>query len=84
MRVGFSVPKKRFRLSVQRHRIRRLLSEAWRLQKQPLYEAIPHGKQLQLFLIFADGKLPEYELVRQAVKDSIDKLIKLQGAQKDA
>lgn len=78
------MPKKRFRLSVHRHRIRRLLVEAWRLQKQPLYEAIPKEKQLQLFLIFADGTIPEYNVVEKAVGMGIDKFIKMQGAAKDA
>ena len=84
VRVGFSVPKKRFRLSVHRHRIRRLLAEAWRLQKGPLYAAIPAENQLQLFLIFADGSMPEFETIHKAVKEGIDKLANMQEAQKDA
>jgi ribonuclease P protein component len=78
VRVGFSIPKKKFRLSVHRHRVRRLMVEAWRLQKQALYDTIPAGKQLQVFLIFADATMPEYSLVEKAVKEAIDKLIKVQ------
>jgi len=75
--VGFSIPKKRFRSSVHRHRIRRLIAEAWRLQKHDLYAAIPAEKQLQVFLIFADSTMPEFETIQKAVKEGIDKLVKL-------
>ncbi|OJW82097.1 MAG: ribonuclease P protein component [Bacteroidetes bacterium 46-16] len=77
VRVGFSIPKKRFRSSVHRHRIRRLIAEAWRLQKHDLYAAIPAEKQLQVFLIFADSTMPEFETIQKAVKEGIDKLVKL-------
>lgn len=80
MRVGFSIPKKKFRLSVQRHRVRRLMAEAWRLQKQALYTSVPADKQLQVFLIFTDATMPEYSLVEKAVSEAIDKLIKVQEA----
>ncbi len=74
MQVGFSVPKKKFRSSVQRHRIRRLMAEAWRLHKHLLYAHIPEDRQLHLFLIFTDIKMPEYELVQAAVVKGIGKL----------
>lgn len=74
VRVGFSVPKKRFRQSVRRHRIRRLLAEAWRLNKQPLYLSIPAESQLHLFLIFNGDSLPTYTEVETAVIKVIQKL----------
>jgi ribonuclease P protein component len=73
-RIGFSVPKKKFRLSVHRHRITRLLREAWRLNKHDLYAIIPPGKQLHLFLIFTDKEMPEFEKVQAAVIKAIEKL----------
>jgi ribonuclease P protein component len=74
VRAGFSVPKKKFRSSVNRHRIRRLVVESWRLNKHLLYPAIPDDKQLHLFFIFTDIKMPEYETVRAAVVKGIGKL----------
>ena len=77
MQVGFSVPKKKFRSSVHRHRIRRLMAEAWRLNKHALYPAIPAGQQLHLFLIFTDVTMPDYEVVKDSVIKGIDKLLTL-------
>lgn len=77
MRIGFSVPKKRFSSSVDRHRIRRLMSEAWRLNKKALYTNLPAETQLQLFFIFTGDKLPEYTEVENAVIKLIEKLLQL-------
>ena len=73
--AGFSVPKKKFRSSVHRHRIRRLMVEAWRLHKHVLYPLIPVDKQLHLFLIFTDNRMPDgYEPVKEAIVKGLDKL----------
>nr|WP_276133705.1 ribonuclease P protein component [Flavipsychrobacter sp. JY13-12] len=75
VRVGFSVPKKKHRLSVTRHRIRRLMAEAWRLQKQELYPAIPEDTQIQLFILYTDTTAnPTQEQVMKAVLKGMGKL----------
>ena len=74
VQIGFSVPKKKFGSSVKRHRIRRLMVEAWRLNKHTLYPAIPADKQLHIFLIFTHTELPEYAIVEGAVVKGIGKL----------
>jgi ribonuclease P protein component len=79
VRAGFSVPKKKFRKSVHRHRITRLLREAWRLNKHSLYETIPANKQLHIFLVFNDKELPEYNIVLEAVIKGIEKLKEVTG-----
>lgn len=73
-RIGFSVPKKKFRKSVHRHRITRLMREAYRLNKHELYTAIPVGKQLHLFFIFTDTTLPDINVVTTAVLKGIAEL----------
>jgi ribonuclease P protein component len=75
-RAGFSAPKKRFKRAVDRGRVKRLLREAWRLQQPELYEHIPEGQQLQVFLLFTDANLPEYPQVFEAVGKAVDKLQK--------
>jgi hypothetical protein len=74
VQAGFSVPKKKFKSSVKRHRIRRLMVEVWRHHKHTLHAAIPPGQQLHLFLIFTDTKLPDLALVQKAIIAGVDKL----------
>ena len=78
--AGFSVPKKKFRSSVHRHRVRRLMVEAWRLNKHVLYDVIPADKQLHMFFMFTGKEMPEYEPVKEALTKAITQLItKLQS-----
>jgi ribonuclease P protein component len=64
--TGFSVPKKKFKKSVDRHRIRRLMSESWRLNKYLIYPCISLQQQIHLFLIYTGTALPDFETVRTA------------------
>ncbi len=82
VQVGFSIPKKRIRKAVGRNRVRRLLKEAWRLQKHPLYQAIPEGLQLHCFLIYTGPPLLTFPEAQAAVQKLQQKLIpKLQPRQ---
>lgn len=74
VRVGFSVPKKKFRKSVHRHRLRRLMVEAWRLNKQELYDVVPEGKQLHLFILYTSPEMQDYATVAAAVQKGIGQL----------
>jgi ribonuclease P protein component len=50
LQVMFSVSKKRFKKSVQRNRIKRLMRECWRINKSPLTEKInKHEKHTKSF-----------------------------------
>lgn len=68
------MPKKKFRKSVQRHRLRRLMIEAWRLNKQELYEAVPEGQQLHLFILYASPEMLDYPTLATAVQKGIEQL----------
>lgn len=74
VRVGFSVPKKKFRKAVERNRVKRLLREAWRLNKHKLYEAVPPECHLHIFLIFTDSTLPDIQIANATVIKGIEKL----------
>lgn len=59
---------------MQRNRIKRLMREAWRLQKGGLYATIPSDIQWHLFLLFTDKEMPDYAVVMQKMAAVIEKL----------
>ncbi len=79
VRLGVSAPKRAFRRAHDRARVKRLLREAWRLQKAALYDAVAGGLQLHVFLLYTGKELPEAPTVQAAVARAIDWL-KKQGA----
>lgn len=67
-----SVPKKRFRHAVDRNRMKRLVREAYRLNKHILWDAL-EGKDCRLMLAFVciTDTLPTYHAVEKSVKKSL-------------
>lgn len=76
--VGFSVPKRFYKQATDRNRVKRLMREAYRKNKWPLYEHLL-AKQLKVSLLFVfKGKtIPDQNTVNQAVITCLQKLIKL-------
>jgi len=75
------VPKKKFRNAVDRNRVKRLLREAWRLNKHLLYAAVAPEDHLHIFLIFTDNKLPETPAITVVVTNGLLKLAEQIGKQ---
>ncbi len=74
--VAFSVSKKYFKKAVDRNRIKRLMREAWRLQKNMLEEKII-DKPLAVFIIYTGNDLPKYNIVFEKITAIINRLIKI-------
>lgn len=73
--AGLSVPARNFPRAVDRNRIRRLMREAWRLQKHTLYDFLrEHNKKIHLFLIFIGKEIPDHALVNDKLSVILKKL----------
>lgn len=64
LQIGVSVSKRYFKKAVDRNKIKRLLREAYRLQKNELVQLIKAGNRKGfVFFIYTDKTLPDYKTV---------------------
>jgi ribonuclease P protein component len=81
LQAGFSVSSRNFKRAVDRNRIKRLMREAYRLQKAPLEQALQtKQRRLSLFLIYTGKELPEFALVKEKVEVVLKKLVQSIGS----
>ena len=77
VQAGFSVPKRNFKHAVDRNRIKRLMREAYRLNKTPLYEKLMERKeQVAMMFVYKGKELPKHEAVTKAVIHCLNKTFK--------
>ena len=70
-KTGVSVPKRIFKLAVDRNRIKRLLREAFRKNKYLVYEK--HAQHFALLIVFIGKQTPDYEFVEQKLQKALKK-----------
>ncbi|WP_319479707.1 ribonuclease P protein component [uncultured Draconibacterium sp.] len=73
VQAGFTVSKKIFKRAVKRNRIKRLMREAYRLNKQML-PGLAEEQQMAVFFIFIGKELPSFAQVEKAMKKALYKL----------
>lgn len=61
IKAAFNVSKRHFKKSVDRNRIKRLMREAYRLQKTALQSQLEQGSIcITVFILYVGGEMPEY------------------------
>ncbi|MFM7855567.1 MAG: ribonuclease P protein component, partial [Flammeovirgaceae bacterium] len=76
LQIGVGAGKRHFKKAVHRNKIKRLLREAWRLQKNEVLEkANEQQKGLAVFIVYIGKEMPSFSEISTLVKQVIDRLI---------
>jgi ribonuclease P protein component len=77
VKTGVGASSRSFKKAVQRNRIKRLLREAYRLNKQPLHQFLAaHNRQLVVFLLYIDKQMPQKNVIQAKMPLLLEKLMK--------
>ncbi len=80
VKFGITVPSKHHKKAVDRNRLKRITREAWRLQKQNLYNVLLKKNaapiQLAIFVIYTPKTILCYTQAYDGITKAITKLIK--------
>jgi ribonuclease P protein component len=79
LKCAFSVSKRYFKKAVYRNRIKRLMREAYRLQKMDLQNQLhQNNKNVSVFILYISKELPDHALIvskMNAVLKRLEKII---------
>lgn len=78
VQAGVTAGKKYFKKAVDRNRIKRLIREAYRLQKNDLIEVLKQKHQKGfLFFMYTDKTVPSFSVIKEAMSKSLQRLKKI-------
>ena len=78
LKCAFSVSKRNFKKAVFRNRIKRVMREAYRLQKVELQQQLQQSnKSLSVFILYVSTELPEYKTVVSKMDAVLKRLQKI-------
>lgn len=76
VRMGVSCSKRLFKRAVDRNRVKRIIREAYRLQKNILIDALANDQRLQVFFVYLDQELPVYTTMMDIMNKCLQTLKK--------
>ena len=75
IKFGCSAPTRNFKKAVDRNRVKRLMKEAFRLEKHLLVECLKDkNARLIIFVIFTAPGLPKFETIKTSMNELVLKL----------
>ena len=75
IKFGCSAPVRNFKKAVDRNRVKRLMKEAFRLEKHSLAELLkPKNARLIIFVIYTSPDLPKFETIKTSMNELVLKL----------
>lgn len=78
VQVGVTAGKKHFKKAVDRNRIKRLIREAYRLQKSDFWETVKQSKQKAfLFFMYTDKTIASFPVIKEAISKCLKRLEKV-------
>ena len=81
VQVGVTAGKKYFKRAVDRNRIKRLIREAYRLQKNELIETLQQKHQNGfLFFMYTDKTIASFSVIKEAMSKCLQRLKKIAEA----
>lgn len=76
VQAGVSVSKRHFKRAVDRNRLKRLMREAYRLQKQDFLKTVAEKKiEAVLFFIYTDKSLTSFAVIYKAMAACLQQLL---------
>ena len=75
LQAAFSVSKRHFKKATERNRIKRLMREAWRLQKNEWQTSLQQtNKTAVVFILYVSNELPQEKFVFEKINAALKKL----------